>query len=329
MMTDNRRWVLAVMALMLATTAAWARAVARVDGPAPARWREMQQPAPIVAGVRVLRDVAYGSDPRQRFDVYAPVPPAGAPAQPAPVILLVHGGGWRFGDKAMRNVVENKMARWVPRGFVLISVNYRMRPDTAPLQQAQDVARALAVAQRQASGWGGDARRFILMGHSAGAHLVALLNAEPALARAQGAAPWLGTVLLDSGSLDVVQTMRAPHFRLFDEAFGNAPADWLAASPLQQMQARMPPVLAVCSSLRLASCAQAQAFVAKARSFGGRASVLAEDLSHEAINRQLGLPSDYTMQVERFPGSLDPQVAQRLAGPALPVPALSLPVVMR
>ncbi|MFC5526147.1 alpha/beta hydrolase [Rhodanobacter ginsengisoli] len=284
------------------------------------RWRgESGEAASLPSGTRVVRDVAYGSDPRQRFDVYAP-----AHADRAPVILLVHGGGWRRGDKAMPGVIKNKIARWVPRGFIVISTDYRMRPDTAPLQQARDVARALALAQGRAVEWGGDANRFVLMGHSAGAHLVALLSAEPALARAQGARPWLGTVSLDSGSLDVVQTMRGRHFPLFDQAFGADPADWLAASPLQQMRGQIVPLLAVCSSRRRDSCPQADAFVARARSFGSRASVLREDLSHGEINRQLGLPSDYTSRVETFLGSLDPAVArlldertQRLA--ALPV----------
>ncbi|MDE2154474.1 MAG: alpha/beta hydrolase [Xanthomonadaceae bacterium] len=278
-------------------------------------------PATLPTGIRIVRDVAYGSDPRQRFDVYAP-----AHADRAPVILLVHGGGWRRGDKAMRSVIEGKVARWVPRGFIVISTDYRMRPDTAPLRQAQDVARALALAQRRAVEWGADASGFILMGHSAGAHLVALLTAEPALARAQGAQPWLGTVALDSGSLDVVQTMRARHFPLFDQAFGADPADWLAASPYQQMHGRIVPFLAVCSRRRRGSCAQADAFVARAQSFGSRASVLPEDLSHRDINRELGLPSDYTARVEAFLGSLDQTVARLLDEHARRLS--SLPVVI-
>ncbi|WEN14159.1 alpha/beta hydrolase [Rhodanobacter sp. AS-Z3] len=273
------------------------------------------------AGTRVIRDVAYGNDPRQRFDVYAP-----AQAAHAPVIFMVHGGGWRRGDKAMDNVVANKVARWLPRGFIVISTNYRMRPDTAPLQQAEDVARALAMAQRQAAQWGGDAQRFILMGHSAGAHLVALLSAAPALAKAQGAQPWLGAISLDGGSLDVVQTMQAPHFPLFDEAFGANPADWRAASPFQQLQGRIVPFLAVCSSQRLNSCAQSHAFVGKARSFGSQASVLEEDLSHGEINQQLGLPADYTRAVERFMRSLDPAVSRLLDDQAARIAAL--PVVI-
>ena len=273
------------------------------------------------ANARVLRDVAYGSDPRQRFDVYVP-----SQVQHAPVIFMVHGGGWRRGAKAMTNVVANKIARWLPRGFIVISTNYRMRPDTSPLQQAGDVALALATAQRQAAQWGGDAQRFVLIGHSAGAHLVALLSAEPALAKAQGAQPWLGTISLDSGSLDVMQTMQARHLPLFDEAFGANPADWRAASPMQQLDGRIVPFLAVCSSRRLNSCPQAHAVVDKAKAFGTRASVLEEDLSHGEINQQLGLPSDYTLAVERFLASLDPVLAHLLDEQAARVAAL--PVVI-
>ncbi|WP_239308912.1 alpha/beta hydrolase [Rhodanobacter sp. FDAARGOS 1247] len=279
-------------------------------------------PVAVPAGTRVIHDVAYGSDSRQRFDVYAP-----PHARRAPVILMVHGGGWRRGDKAMANVVANKLARWLPRGFIVISVNYRMRPDTAPLQQATDVARALASAQRQAPQWGGDAQRFILMGHSAGAHLVALISAEPGLVRAQGAQPWLGTISLDGGSLDVVQTMQSRHLPLFDEAFGADPAEWRAASPLQRLHGRIAPFLAVCSSRRVDSCAQSHAFVDKARSFGSHASVLEEDLAHGEINRQLGLPSDYTLAVERFMATLDPAVARLLDDRAARVAAL--PVIIR
>lgn len=274
-------------------------ASAQMRGGLLERWRERQAQsapaAPLPAGTRVVRDVAYGNDPRQRLDVYAP-----AGAHDAPVILMVHGGGWRRGDKSMSNVVANKVAYWVPRGVVVISVNYRMLPDTPPLEQARDVARALSLAQRRAAEWGGAPDRFVLMGHSAGAHLVSLLAAEPQLAREQGARPWHGTVSLDSASLDVVQTMNGRHFRLYDEAFGSNPADWLAASPLQQMHAAPAPFLAVCSSRRQDSCPQAHTFVAKVRSLGGRGDVLEEDLSHEEINANLGAPSEYTTRVDAF-----------------------------
>lgn len=265
-------------------------------------------PAALPPDVRVLRDVPYGGDPAQRMDVYLP---AHAAAH-APVILLVHGGGWSRGDKAMASVVQNKVARWVPRGFVLISTNYRMLPGTRPIEQARDVARALAFAQGRAAGWGADRDRFILMGHSAGAHLVALLAAEPALASSLGALPWLGAVALDSAALDVPAIMRGPHLPLYDAAFGDDPAYWRAASPLQQLARAGAPLLAVCSTRRRESCPQARHFVDRAHALHMPAQVLGEDRSHRQINQELGLPGDYTAQVEAFLATLDPAVARRL-----------------
>src|SRR5207247_470736 len=113
--------------------------------------------------------------------------------------FMVHGGAWVLGDKASPGVMENKVARWAARGYILLSVDYRMIPEADPLEQAEDVARALAAAQAKAASWGGDPSKFVLMGHSAGAHLVGLLAADPARAFKRGAKPWLGAVLLDSG----------------------------------------------------------------------------------------------------------------------------------
>ena len=259
------------------------------------------------AGAHLVQDVAYGADPQQRFDVYIP-----AQVDHAPVIFMVHGGGWRRGDKAAPGVVQNKIDRWLPRGFIFISTNYRLLPGTLPLQQARDVALALATAQRRAAGWGGDAQQFIVMGHSAGAHLVALMTAEPALASARGAQPWLGTISLDSASLNVVQMMQGPHLRLYDVAFGSQPADWLAVSPYQQLHGPVLPFLAVCSSLRLDSCPQSRAFVRKAETLGSDASVLEVDMRHGEINTRLGLPSAYTDAVEQFMRALSAEVARRL-----------------
>lgn len=274
-----------------------------------ARRLSMMQPAAVPAGTRVIGNIGYGSDPRQRFDVYAP-----AQASHAPVIVMVHGGAWAFGDKDARGVVENKLARWVPRGFVLISVDYRMLPDAGPAVQAADVAQALAYAQQHAREWGGDPSQFILMGHSAGAHLVSLLTANPAIARKNGALPWLGTISLDSGALDVVAIMQHRHLPLYDRAFGSDRDGWLAVSPYQQMHGSIVPFLAVCSTRRDDSCPQAQRFVAKAVSLGSPAQVLSEDLTHEQINEQVGTASDYTDHIEAFMRGLSPAVAALLAG---------------
>jgi len=254
-------------------------------------------------GVTVLRDVAYGPAKLQTMDVYLPPGP-----KAAPVILMVHGGAWAFGDKRHPPVIDNKVARWARRGFIFISMNYPMIPESDPVQQADDVARALAAAQAAAPGWGGDPARFILMGHSAGAHLVSLLNADPARATKLGAKPWLGTISLDSGALDVRAIMEHRHPGLYGRAFGDDPVLWQAASPIHHLTKDGPPWLGVCSSPRRTSCGTNRIYAAKAKGFGTRAETLGEKLNHGEINSELGKPGVYTDAVEAFMASLDPGV---------------------
>ena len=255
-----------------------------------------ERPVAVPAGGKAVRNVAYGPDPAQRFDVYLP-----ANAARAPVVFYVHGGGWANGNKDNPGVIEAKAAKWLPEGVALISTNYRMLPDTAPLEQARDVARALAEVQRRAPQWGVDPARIVLMGHSAGAHLAALVGASPELWRQAGALPPLGVVSLDSGALDVPDMMRRPRLPpLYHRAFGADPADWIAASPQHQLDAGGRPMLLVCSTRRNDACPQAEAFQAAGARLGVPMQVLREDLSHGQVNHELGLPSDYTAAVDRW-----------------------------
>ena len=265
--------------------------------------------ADLSAGVKVIRDVSYGAHPRQKFDVYLPQ----LAYAEMPVILMVHGGAWAFGDKAARGVVQNKVAHWVDRGFIFISMNYRLLPDTMPLQQANDVANALAVAQSLSSRWGGDPHQFILMGHSAGAHLVSLLAASPTLSGNVKVLPWLGTIALDSAVYDLTTIMAAKHYRFYDSAFGDQPANWQANSPLQLLDTVGAPFLAVCSTIRPdLPCQQAGNFVARAKALGRQAQQLPEALSHKEINEQLGAENGYTAAVDQFIASLHPGLSARL-----------------
>jgi arylformamidase len=274
-----------------------------------------QRAQALPAGTQVRRDAAYGAHRLQTLDVYRASPATTG----QPVIVMVHGGGWMAGDKLSPGVVGAKAARWLPRGFVLVSVNYRMLPDFDVRAQGDDVAAAVAYVQEHAAAWGGDPRRVLLMGHSAGAHLVALVSADPARWSALGLRPWLGTVALDGAGLDVEAVMRKPHYRLLDRAFGEDPAYWRAVSPAAALRPGGVPLLAVCSRLRRDdSCAQSRSFVARAKELGVRGEVLGVALAHDEVNRDLGLGNAYTAQVERFLASLDPEVARRLERPASP-----------
>ncbi len=255
---------------------------------------------PADAETTKLADVAYGPDKAQRLDVYIPPAPHDAPG-----ILMVHGGAWIYGDKDAGRVVRNKADHWLARGFIFITVNYRLVPDANPVQQADDVAAALAKVQAEAASWGGDPARVILMGHSAGAHLVALLAADPERAYRAGARPWLGTVVLDRGALDVTRIMSKSHYRFYDRAFGDKPDFWRAASPTLQLTRQATPLFLICSTQREGSCPPAHDFVVRAKALGIPVAMEEEDMSHREINEDLGLPGAYTDSVDRF---IDPLV---------------------
>lgn len=260
-----------------------------------------QQVLPPATPVQVARDLSYGSDPRQRVDAYIPVHPDG------PVLVMVHGGAWAIGDKASPAMIRPKVAYWTARGYVVVSVNYRMLPAANPMVQAQDVARALAFVQKQAPAWGADPKRVALMGHSSGGHLVSLLNSAPSIAYAEGAKPWKATINLDGAALDVPQMMQERHAPLYDRAFGSDPAFWASVSPYQLVTPNKPlppPMLMVCSRLRSNSCEQAAAFERKISPMGHRLTIWSQALTHMEIDQQLGLPGPYTDSVARWISSI-------------------------
>ncbi len=241
-------------------------------------------------------EAAYGTDAAQTIEIYSP-----PHAQGAPVIVMVHGGGWRIGDKNVRGTVENKLKHWLPQGFVVVSIDYRMLPDAPVDVQARDVAAAVAYVEAHAGDWGADGNRLILMGHSAGAHLVSLLSADPARVTAAGGHVWRGTVVLDSAALDVAHVMTAKHPKLYDDAFGNDPAFWASVSPTAQLKPGAVPMMLVCSLKRPDdSCGQSGAFAERLKAIGMDAPVVPQPLTHMEINNNLGLGGDYTSTVDGF-----------------------------
>lgn len=119
------------------------------------------------AGVTVTRDVAYGADPLQKLDVFAPT---AKPAKPRPVLLFVHGGGFVRGDK---KTTDNMVVWGVNNGMVGVDINYRLAPKNPWPAGGQDLASAIAWTRAHIAEYGGDPDHIILWGHSAGANHVA------------------------------------------------------------------------------------------------------------------------------------------------------------
>lgn len=259
--------------------------------------------------IQVTREISYGQNPKQRIDIYAPTNP-----NHSPVIVMVHGGAWKNGDKTMSKVFLNKVNRWVNQNFIFVSVNYPMLPEYRAYEQAESVATAIAYVQKNATQWGGNPESLILMGHSAGAHIVSLLSSNPQLVMNAGGSPWLGTVSLDSAAMDVPKVMSSRHLDFYDDAFGKDTSMWQKASPYHQLTQQARPLLAVCSTQRSDKpCLQAENYATQAKQLNIRVELLPEDLSHGEINDYLGLDSDYTQAVERFMSTLNEDIAAQLS----------------
>ena len=120
---------------------------------------------------RLERDIAYGPDPRHRLDVHLP----DTPADGLPVLLYVPGGGFVGGDKHdAESPYYDHLGGWAVRnGMVAVTMNYRLAPQHRWPAAAQDIAAALGWTRELIAGFGGDPRRIVLAGQSAGAAHVA------------------------------------------------------------------------------------------------------------------------------------------------------------
>lgn len=175
------------------------------------------------------RELAYGSDPLQKADFWA------GKTRNAPLVLFVHGGGWKRGDKNMM-VGSAKLSHWQDLGYAVASANYRLVPDATVEEQAADIAAATAYFHQNARKLGIDANRIVLIGHSAGAHLVSFVGTDPQwfAGAGLGMADVAGIVALDGAGYDVPDQM-GENARLmgktYEQAFGTDPARQKALSP--------------------------------------------------------------------------------------------------
>lgn len=239
------------------------------------------------------RERAYGADPKQRLDLY-PLPGAKA----APVLVFVHGGGWINGDKRRLHSLPDYARR---HGFLLASINYRLVPQVRDAGGcALDVAAALGWLRANVARAGGDPRRMVLMGHSAGAHLAALVATDPAYLATQKMAPadLSGILLLDGLGYDAVPLIAldrrkpgaAPGW--FRQALGARPE---ALSPVRQARRGkpLPPFLIYFPGRRANARGESLALRNAVRAAGGKArAVRAWGDTHGWLARELGVAGD-------------------------------------
>jgi acetyl esterase/lipase len=131
-------------------------------------------------GYRLVADIAYGADPRQAFDLY--LPEASATAKPA-LAMFFYGGSWKSGRRQDYRFVGQALAS---RGIAVAIADYRTYPQVQFPAFMEDAAAAAAKLVAVAERHGVDGDRVFLIGHSAGAHMAALLALDERYLAGQG-----------------------------------------------------------------------------------------------------------------------------------------------
>jgi arylformamidase len=251
----------------------------------------------------VHRDLFYteAKDKLQSLDVYSP--PEG---KNHPVIVWIHGGGWSKGDKAS---LQQKPRAFVEKGFVLVSVNYRLVPAVTVKDIMADLAQSLRWVRDHAAEYRGDPNSLIIMGHSAGAHLAALLCTDDRYLKAAGApmTSLKGCVPLDVSAYDIPKRIHDVDDGIsntFKTIFGTEEAAQREVSPVHHIakNKHIPSFLILHVASRDDTKAQAHWLAGKLTEANIAAHVVAaEGKTHGTISSDLGGADDPpTLELWKF-----------------------------
>lgn len=283
----------------------------RAPVPQPRRMRSMKSLACLLIALasvsearaqHVARDIPY-ADPaheRQVLDVYSP---AGATSRP--VVFWIHGGGWQTGDKGE---VELKPKAFNDAGFVFVSTNYRLLPAVGMGVIIRDIARSVRWVHEHIAEHGGDPNRLLLMGHSAGAQLAALICTDERYLEAEGLSLAIvkACVPIDGDTYDVPAIIETAETRWrvhglpqatfgHREKFGNDPAkhrDFSAVTHVARGKG-IPPFLILHVAEHPDTTAQAKRLGAVLKAAGVPVTIFgARHTTHAALNGNLGRPGD-------------------------------------
>ncbi|MBV7259379.1 alpha/beta hydrolase [Erythrobacter crassostreae] len=251
--------------------------------------------------IRPDRTIIYGNDQRQQIDVFEP---EGA-VDELPLVLHIHGGGWSVGN---HKLVQSKPAHFTNANYFFASAGYRLMPDAPVEQQAADIGTAIQALRGQASAIGFDPDRIVVMGHSAGAHLAALVSTDPQYA-GEAFDAIRGVILLDGAGYEISSSMANAGARsetLYKNVFGEDADRHRALSPVTHVGgADAPNWLAFYVAERAKSKEQSELLVGSLTEAGSAAqAVPISNTDHGRMNREIGIPAgaEQTQAIDAFLG---------------------------
>jgi acetyl esterase/lipase len=190
----------------------------------------------INAGIKLAPDIQYGtltgiSPDQLSLDIYYP---ADDNYTDWPVIIYVHGGGWLKGDKA--DDIEDKVNYFTNQKFIFVSINYRLTPGATYPAHHQDIAAAISWIKNNIHQYKGDGARLSLIGHSAGADMIALITTNHQFLKEFEVAPETirCVVLLDAGGYDLNKVLTKENV-IYQQVFSLDPNTLTEASPINHL----------------------------------------------------------------------------------------------
>lgn len=258
----------------------------------------------------VTQDLFYteAKDKLQSLDVHAP-----SQGEKHPVIVWIHGGGWKAGDKGS---LQKKSQAFVEKGFVLVSLNYRFIPAVTLKDMMGDLAKGVRWVRDHVAEHRGDPERLVIMGHSAGAHLAALLCTDDRYLKAADVPMncLKGCVPLDVSAYDIpkrIQDVDDGISGTFKTVFGKDAASQRELSPVHHItkHKRIPPFLILNVASRDDTKAQAHWLACKLGEASIAARVVAaEGKTHGTISSDLGGADDSpTLELWKFLNEVTPR----------------------
>lgn len=220
-------------------------------------------PAGMRQAIKITRSIAYAGHSRHTLDVCRP-----ADAVAAPVIVFFYGGGWRSGHKGLYRYVARALAR---RGYVAVVPDYRIYPEVCYPEFIEDGALAVRWVKDNVSRFGGDPEKIFLKGHSAGAHIAAMLAIDSRWLQKVDLAPGrdIAGLIGLSGPYDYMPLRND----VLEVIFGGA--DRPETQPIFHVSPGAPPALLMTGSNdRLVEPGNATRLAARLRAAGNAATVL-------------------------------------------------------
>lgn len=214
-----------------------------------------------------------------------------------PVVIYVHGGGFAVGDKA--NNMTNKQGLFSSLDYILISINYRLSPEVYSTNPDRvmypthhnDVADAVKWVYDNIGSYGGNNQKMALLGHSAGAQLVALTGTSNQFlpARSIRLHQIKGVACIDTEGYDVAARCNENN-QVYLNAFGQANTFWFEASPINNLfSGTAYPAFFVAKRGSASRIDMANAFISKLQTVGVTVSeITASQYDHEGINDAIG-----------------------------------------